>query len=431
MASRRVRCCCSFSSRRSLASADWVMAARCMLPSGFFTILMGDTSTPDRLLCPARNAGSASLMSISNSSSLSSSKLRMPWPSSASKVGYSVTSSTPALISWLISHFSGLVMRFPGRRFVPASSAVSRLCLLRPDRPCSADISLGPPAGMDGLERPSPASPAFTLGSRSCPVTWSTSRMLRDSCCLPPTVDTRMTLTQHSCPRFSTSRALLARVLLISLTCTSPSALWRIPCSSTNAPKSMTLLTLPRYTLCCCGESSIMGGGGIFRADEPLRMSSSRRLSLRARPPSLPSRWSRLSLSRSPPRPPSRPSLSLPLCLPRSPSLQRSRSSSCRARRSRSSSSFRDRWRREGLRLRLRRAPLPLTGGGTPSSERPEGSAEDAVRAFPSCKISCSSFLALSRVSSMASPEKAPPRDCTVTPPSAGAGAPLLFICSR
>lgn len=59
MASSSVRCCCSFSSRRSLARADCVMAARCMLPSGFFTILMGDTSSPDRLDCPFRNAGSA------------------------------------------------------------------------------------------------------------------------------------------------------------------------------------------------------------------------------------------------------------------------------------------------------------------------------------------------------------------------------------
>ena len=43
MASSSVRCCCSFSSRRSFASALAVMAARCMLPSGFFTILIGET----------------------------------------------------------------------------------------------------------------------------------------------------------------------------------------------------------------------------------------------------------------------------------------------------------------------------------------------------------------------------------------------------
>ena len=147
MASSSVRCCCSFSSRRSLASALAVMAARCMLPSGFFTILIGDTcpgsrvsgirsrayggvlrcrghsqrsgqlrrtkviwmkgitnmdqdvglqyndcrvcwgavqglamntSTPLRLDWPLRNSGSASLMSISNSSSWSSSSCSTP-----------------------------------------------------------------------------------------------------------------------------------------------------------------------------------------------------------------------------------------------------------------------------------------------------------------------------------------------------------------
>lgn len=45
------------------------------------------------------------------------------WPSSASKVGYSDTSNTPALMSWLISHFSGLVIRLPGRRVLPACNS--------------------------------------------------------------------------------------------------------------------------------------------------------------------------------------------------------------------------------------------------------------------------------------------------------------------
>mmetsp|Transcript_752 Transcript_752/g.2446 ORF Transcript_752/g.2446 Transcript_752/m.2446 type:complete len:231 (-) Transcript_752:1225-1917(-) len=39
-----VRCCCSLSSLRSFASALCVIAARCKLPSGFFTILIGLTS---------------------------------------------------------------------------------------------------------------------------------------------------------------------------------------------------------------------------------------------------------------------------------------------------------------------------------------------------------------------------------------------------
>ena len=46
-----------------------VMAARCMDPSGFFTILMGLISTPALLVWPCRNAGSLSFRSISNSSS--------------------------------------------------------------------------------------------------------------------------------------------------------------------------------------------------------------------------------------------------------------------------------------------------------------------------------------------------------------------------
>jgi hypothetical protein len=38
-----------------LASADWVMAARCKLPSGFLTILMGLTSPSEAADCPVRN----------------------------------------------------------------------------------------------------------------------------------------------------------------------------------------------------------------------------------------------------------------------------------------------------------------------------------------------------------------------------------------
>ena len=78
MASSSVRCCCSRSSRRSLASALCVMAARCSEPSGLATILIGDTSTPLRADWPLRNAGSCSLMSTSNSSSTSSSTFMMP-----------------------------------------------------------------------------------------------------------------------------------------------------------------------------------------------------------------------------------------------------------------------------------------------------------------------------------------------------------------
>lgn len=55
------------------------------------------------------------------------------------------------------------------------SSAVSMLCLLMPERPCSADKPVGPPAGMEGLERISPASPTFMLGSKSSPLVCGTA----------------------------------------------------------------------------------------------------------------------------------------------------------------------------------------------------------------------------------------------------------------
>ncbi|KAI8475231.1 MAG: hypothetical protein J3K34DRAFT_405041, partial [Monoraphidium minutum] len=58
MASSSVRCCCTCSSRRSLPSADCVMAARCSDPSGFFTILIGLISMPLLLEWPLRNSGS-------------------------------------------------------------------------------------------------------------------------------------------------------------------------------------------------------------------------------------------------------------------------------------------------------------------------------------------------------------------------------------
>ena len=82
-ASITARCCCSFSSRRSFASADCVIAARCSDPSGFFTILIGDASPP-AAICPARNGGSFSLMSMSNACSAASSTVPSMPPFSSS-----------------------------------------------------------------------------------------------------------------------------------------------------------------------------------------------------------------------------------------------------------------------------------------------------------------------------------------------------------
>mmetsp|Transcript_15737 Transcript_15737/g.53725 ORF Transcript_15737/g.53725 Transcript_15737/m.53725 type:complete len:320 (-) Transcript_15737:241-1200(-) len=81
------RCCCSLSSRRSLASALCVMAARCMDPSGFATILMGDASTPLAAVWPFRNGASWSFISTSNSSSTSSCTPARSPPASSSKSG--------------------------------------------------------------------------------------------------------------------------------------------------------------------------------------------------------------------------------------------------------------------------------------------------------------------------------------------------------
>ncbi len=58
------------------------------------------------------------------------------------------------------------------------SSAASRPPRLMPERPCSAERSgPGPPAGIDGLERPSPAAGA-TCGNKSCPDTCDRVRNL-------------------------------------------------------------------------------------------------------------------------------------------------------------------------------------------------------------------------------------------------------------
>ena len=79
----RARCCCSRSSRRSFASADCVIAARCSEPSGFLTTLIGLIAT-EFFVCPRRKSGSCSFSSISNSSSVFSTFIS---PASSSNCG--------------------------------------------------------------------------------------------------------------------------------------------------------------------------------------------------------------------------------------------------------------------------------------------------------------------------------------------------------
>ena len=132
-------CCCSLSSRRSFASADCVIAARCIDPSGFFTILIGETS-PSLGTCPRKNGASASLISMSTSFSASSSYASRP-SCSASNVGYSSTFKTPDAMSCFASNRSGELSRFAGRLLSSPMRSSSVSCI--PDSPRSEDPGAG------------------------------------------------------------------------------------------------------------------------------------------------------------------------------------------------------------------------------------------------------------------------------------------------
>mmetsp|Transcript_10769 Transcript_10769/g.44554 ORF Transcript_10769/g.44554 Transcript_10769/m.44554 type:complete len:323 (-) Transcript_10769:2361-3329(-) len=239
-----ISACCSscIISRRSLASAPAAIAARCMLPSGLATMRMGLTSSVFDVW-PARNAGSASLSSISTSRS--SSVVSSMRPFVGSYVGNSSTGSTPDAMSCCASQRSGELIFLPRWRADDASRSAASICErvrpLSPRVPC----------------RPRPATevslPRFAAGSRSSPVSWLTSRM--DSEILP--LDTEITFTQQSCPLRTTSDALVTRAALIMLTCTMPSGFPRTPSMRTKQPKSITLDTVPRYTAHLIGSSSI------------------------------------------------------------------------------------------------------------------------------------------------------------------------------
>mmetsp|Transcript_33661 Transcript_33661/g.95229 ORF Transcript_33661/g.95229 Transcript_33661/m.95229 type:complete len:501 (+) Transcript_33661:2199-3701(+) len=368
-ASSSERCCCSLSSRRSFMRALCVIAARCRLPSGFFTILIGLTSTPALLLWPLRKRGSSSLMSISYSSSASRSRLSSPVPVSSSKVGYCSTLSTPLAISCLASHRSGLVRRLRLRR---VSTSRSSSVALTPDRPRRP-----PPSGRLGLW-----AREVLIGTRSSPVFWSTSRMERLS--LWPAVE--ITFTHTSWPRCTTSLALLGRLAAMLERCTSPSQRPVKPSSSTKAPNSIMPLTRPRQQLYSSGFSSRGGGGGggLRSVWRPLGL----RLRLRCPLPRLLLRL-RLRLSTWRSRLPSR-------SLPRSLSLCRLRSlspSSCSTLAS------------------LPRSP-PLEGAGA-------GNSSAALRCFSwaSASISATISFTLSRVFSTARPGKAAPGRVLTPPP--------------
>mmetsp|Transcript_4945 Transcript_4945/g.20171 ORF Transcript_4945/g.20171 Transcript_4945/m.20171 type:complete len:280 (-) Transcript_4945:476-1315(-) len=167
-------CCCSLSSLLSFARALCVIAARCKLPSGFFTILIGDTSPPS-VVCPARNGASSSLISISISCSASSSYASSP-SFSASYVGYSSVFKTPDAMSCFASQRSGDESLFTGRRLVsPATSSAVGVIPERPRKDWPSRFAAGPA----GLAYPL-ADPSFPPPPRrSSPVDWFTSLMLR------------------------------------------------------------------------------------------------------------------------------------------------------------------------------------------------------------------------------------------------------------
>mmetsp|Transcript_10877 Transcript_10877/g.33782 ORF Transcript_10877/g.33782 Transcript_10877/m.33782 type:complete len:268 (+) Transcript_10877:1180-1983(+) len=188
-------------SRRSLASAPAAIAARCMLPSGLATMRMGLTSSV-RDVWPDRKAGSASLSSISTSSSFC--VVSSISPCSASYVGSSSTGSTPLAISCLASQRSGELRRLTRRReALPSRSTASICARVSPERP---RVPCRPPDA-------SVSVPRLAAGSRSSPVSWLTSRIER----LILSRDTEITFTHTGCPFCTTSRAEVTRAALIML----------------------------------------------------------------------------------------------------------------------------------------------------------------------------------------------------------------------
>mmetsp|Transcript_20155 Transcript_20155/g.58948 ORF Transcript_20155/g.58948 Transcript_20155/m.58948 type:complete len:256 (-) Transcript_20155:68-835(-) len=230
------------SSRRSFASCPWVRAARFMDPSGLATILTGESSLVMRV-CPLRKAGSSSFNSISSSSSVSSKAPRMPFPDSASNMGYWLTGSTPEAMSCRASQSSG------DDSFLPwGLASSSAIFSLRAPRFRPRLISVLPDGASTDRRRSSAifARPSLDrAGMRSCPVRWSTSFMDRDI--FVPAMEMIFTLTRWL--RDTSFDGSVTMPLRMWDTCTSPSLCSRrppdTPSSSTKTPKFMILVTRP------------------------------------------------------------------------------------------------------------------------------------------------------------------------------------------
>mmetsp|Transcript_3212 Transcript_3212/g.9436 ORF Transcript_3212/g.9436 Transcript_3212/m.9436 type:complete len:358 (-) Transcript_3212:112-1185(-) len=233
MPSMRALAWACFSSRRSLASAPCVSAARWSDPSGLATILTGDASRAVDVW-PRRKAGSTSLSSISTSSSTSS-----RWSPSASKPGINSGGSTPEAASWRASKSSGEVRRLAARRGAPRLSR----SLARRSSSETPGLIIGLDRWRRASARASASSPRSSArrGCRSRPVLWSHSFI--DSEMRWPARPTTFTKTRW--PRDTTEPTSRTRAFWSMDTCTRPSRLGVTPWISTKQPNSAIFCTLP------------------------------------------------------------------------------------------------------------------------------------------------------------------------------------------
>mmetsp|Transcript_25180 Transcript_25180/g.72587 ORF Transcript_25180/g.72587 Transcript_25180/m.72587 type:complete len:247 (-) Transcript_25180:159-899(-) len=179
IASSRDCCMASRASRRSLASAVCVEAARASEPSGSLTTWIGESCSPALVVWPRRKIGSFSWISISKSSSTS---LSARSPCSSSQSSRSWFSSTPECCSCLASHISYSDSFFFCRKCFLADSLSANSSLMPVTLPMPGSTSffrlrIGLETSFSSPSR----SPFLARGFRSSPVSWSTSRIERFS----------------------------------------------------------------------------------------------------------------------------------------------------------------------------------------------------------------------------------------------------------
>mmetsp|Transcript_3239 Transcript_3239/g.12503 ORF Transcript_3239/g.12503 Transcript_3239/m.12503 type:complete len:250 (-) Transcript_3239:299-1048(-) len=151
------------------------------------------------------------------------------------------------------SHSSGELSLFAGR-LREAVFASSKVLASMPERPLSDAIppAADGPGGGKFLGAGLLLLPPNVARAVSFPEIWSTSFI--DSDILFPL--RFKTLTNTLSPRLAPSFALFRCRSVMALTCTKPSALRLNSTNSTKAPKSITFVTLPRYTPPTLGSPS-------------------------------------------------------------------------------------------------------------------------------------------------------------------------------